>query len=141
MKLLLMVGLLRSIAMTLLECLETEAFNELMNFTFDEVRAVFNLNSYFISDEKGNEFIAEAGAVKSWYNEELEKIEVYAEGEYAQRLNAGEDVPEFEEPKYKINNVEVQTKRKLKNLIAKYFDKELFQENRKAVYDEVNPKS
>ncbi len=120
--------------MTILECFETEAFNELINFSFEEVRAVFNLNIYFVSDDNGEAFISEAVRVKSWYSDELNKIESYAQGEYTDRLNAGEDVPEFEEPGYKINTVEVNTKRKLINILTKYFDRELFQQNKRYIY-------
>ncbi len=32
--------------MNILECFETEAFNELINFSFDEVRRAFNRYAY-----------------------------------------------------------------------------------------------
>ena len=58
----------------ILECFETEAFNELMQFSFDEVREAFNLNGYFVMEEQGGQFVQEASQAKDWYTEELKKI-------------------------------------------------------------------
>ena len=124
--------------MNILECLETESFNELINFSFEEVRDVFNLNPYFVSIQEGNQFIAEATEVKCWYTEELRKIEEYTSGEYTDKVNLEIEIPEFEEPNYKINGVEVQTKRKLIKLISKYFNKSCFDFNKKAIYGKVS---
>lgn len=60
--------------MNILDCFESEAFNELINFSFEEVRAAFNLNKYFVLDEQGDQFIAEASQVKELYTEALNKI-------------------------------------------------------------------
>lgn len=120
--------------MNILECFETEAFNELINFSFEEVRAVFNLNMYFVSEEQGNQFSDEASRIKSWYTEELDKIEKYAQGEYSDNINNGVDIPEFDKPQYKVKNVEVQTIRKLIALLNKYFNKDLFQLNKQQIY-------
>lgn len=114
--------------------LESETFNELINCTFIEVREVFNLNRYFITNTQGNQFINEAAQIKQWYVDELDKIEQYTTGEYTDNINAGIDVPEFERPEHKINNVEVQTKRKLIRLIAKYFNRDLFEYHKKEIY-------
>lgn len=120
--------------MNIVECFETEAFNELINFSFEEVRAAFNLFNYFVSPEKVEQFVDEATIVKSLYVEELNKIEEYAQNEYTEKVNSGTDIPEYETPKYKIKNVEVQTKRKLIKLITSYFNKDLFQRNKKIIY-------
>ena len=120
--------------MSILEHLEKETLNELINYSFTEVREVFNLNRFFVSDAQGDQFINEAVQIKQWYVDELDKIERYTTGEYTDNINAGIDVPEFEEPKHKINNVEVQTKRKLIRLIAKYFNKDLFEYHKREIY-------
>lgn len=120
--------------MSALTYLETGAFNELINFTFSEVREVFNLNRFFVIATQGKQFADEASKVKEWYIDELDKIEKYATGEYADSVNNEIDVPEFERPEYKINNVEIQTKRKLIGLIAKYFNKDLFNYHKKDIY-------
>lgn len=109
----------------ILECFETGAFNELMQFSFNEVREAFNLNGYFVLEEQWNQFVQEASQAKAWYTEELKKIEEYALGEHTEKVNSGDDVPEFETPQYKIQTVETQTKRKLIRLIAEYFNHDL----------------
>lgn len=118
----------------ILEYLESGAFNELIRFSFEEVRSVFNLNQYFVLDEHYDKFIYEASQVKSWYTDALNKIEVYAQGEYAANLNSGIEVPEIDTPQYKVRNIEVQTKRKLIQLIIKYFNQDLFQHNKPQIY-------
>lgn len=123
--------------MNILECFETGAFNELINFSFEEVRAAFNLNRYFVLAEHGDQFIAEASQVKEWYTEALNRIEKYSQEEYSVNKNSGIEIPEFEEPQYKVNGVEIQTKRKLINLITKYFNKELFQLNKQQIYGQA----
>lgn len=122
--------------MNILECFETEAFNELINFSFEEVRAVFNLNMYFVSPEQGDKFISEATQVKQWYTEELNKIEEYVQGEYTDNVNSRIEIPEYEEPQYKVKGIEVQTKRKLIGLITRYFNKDVFQLNKQQIYKE-----
>lgn len=120
--------------MSILEHLEKGTFNELINYSFAEVREVFNLNRFFVTDAQGNQFVNEAVQIKQWYSDELNKVEKYAAGEYADSLNAGIDVPEFEQPAYKVNNVELQAKRKLIRLIATYFNKDLFDYHKKEIY-------
>lgn len=120
--------------MDIRECFETEAFNELINFSYEEVRAAFNWNKYFVSYEQGEQFANETFQVKNWYVEELNKIEAYAQGEYAQNVNAGIEMAMHDEPQHKIKNVETQVKRKLIGLIAKYFNKEIFQANKQYIY-------
>lgn len=120
--------------MNVLECFETGAFNELIRYSFNEVRSAFNLNRYFVLAEQGGQFIHEASQVKSWYTTELDKIEEYAYGEYTANVNSGNTVPEYATPQYKIKTIEVQTKRKLIKLIMKYFNKDLFQYNKTQIY-------
>lgn len=121
----------------ILECFETGAFNELMQFSFNEVREAFNLNGYFVLEEQWDQFVQEASQAKAWYTEELKKIEEYALGEHTEKVNSGDDVPEFETPQYKIQTVETQTKRKLIRLIAEYFNHDLFQNNKAAIYKQT----
>ena len=118
----------------ILECIETGAFNELINFSFEEVRAFFNFNQYFVLDEDGDQFIKEATQIKNWYTEELNKIEKYAQTTYTDNINSGMDVPEFDMPQYKIDQAEIQTKRKLIGLIKKYLNKDLFELNKPQIY-------
>ena len=122
--------------MKALECLENEAFNELINFHFDEVRAVFNFNKYFIAYDTSKEFTEEVLKVKNWYMSELDKIEKYAQGEYVKNKNSGLYIAEFEEPQYKISEIENRTKSKLIRILTKYFDKDLFLINKPFIYKE-----
>jgi hypothetical protein len=124
----------REYFMDILECLKTEAFNELIEFSFEEVRSAFNLNKYFVLNKDGARFSEEAGKIKNWYDEELKQIEEYSKSEYSKMKNLGEDIPEFDEPQYKIKALEIKTKQKLIRLIAKYYNKDLFQYNKKDVY-------
>jgi hypothetical protein len=120
--------------MNILECFETGAFNELIQFSFDKVREAFNLNGYFVLEEQGDQFVQEATQIKAWYTEELKKIEKYVLGEYTTKVNSGDDVLEHETPQHKIKEVETQTKRKLIKLISKYFNRDLFQSNKATIY-------
>lgn len=120
--------------MNIAECFETEAFNELINFSFEEVRTVFNMYEYYISPEQVNNFIEEASKTKNLYTDELDKIEIYSQNEYVEKVNSGEDVPEFDTPQYKIKNIETQTKRKLVSLIKKYFNSGAFQRYKKLMF-------
>lgn len=120
--------------MDIVECVETGAFNEMIRFSFDEVRKVFNLYGYYVLEEQGSQFVQEASQVKSWYTEELNKIESYALGEYATSINSGIEVPEFDTPQFKVKAVETQTKRKLIQLMTKYFNYDLFQSNKPLIY-------
>lgn len=120
--------------MNILECFETGAFNELIRFSFEEVRAAFNLNGYFVSSEQMDRFVCEATQVKTKYTEELNKVEQYAQGEYTVKINSGDEVPEFETPQFKVKAVETQTKRQLIKLIAEYFNRDLFQSNKTFLY-------
>lgn len=120
--------------MNILEYFETGAFNELIRFSFDEVRAAFNLNRYFVLEEQGEQFIYAATQLKVWYTEELNKIEEYAIGGFTAKVNSGEEIPEFETPQFKVKAVETQTKRKLIKLMAEYFNHDLFQSNKALLY-------
>ena len=63
--------------MKLLECLENEAFNELINFSFEEVRTLFNWYAYYVPIAKAEPFVKEASMAKVKYEEELQSIEKY----------------------------------------------------------------
>ncbi len=120
----------------MLEYFETGAFNEMIRFSFDEVRTAFNLNKYFVLAEQGNQFVWDARQVQDWYVEELNKIESYALGEYTTSINSGIEVPEFDTPQFKVKAVETQTKRKLIKLITEYFNYDLFQSNKALIYEQ-----
>lgn len=71
----------------ILDCLETEAFNELINFSFTEVRELFNQFIYYVPFKKEKDFINEATQIKSWYEGELNRIDTYAQTEFARCLH------------------------------------------------------
>ena len=123
--------------MKLLECLENEAFNELINFSFEEVRTLFNWYAYYVPTSKAEPFVSEAIAAKIKYEEELEGIEKYAKEEYTDLVNSGVDVPEYDEPSFMVKDIELQTKSQLIGLIRKYFDREVFEQNRSELYGQV----
>ena len=103
--------------MKLLECLENEAFNELINFSFEEVRVVFNQFIYYVPLNKEEAFISEASVVKSKYTEELAAIKKYTNEECTDLINSGIDIPEYDEPSFMVKEVELETKSKLIGLI------------------------
>ena len=120
--------------MNIWECFETEAFNELMKFSFQEVREAFNYNHYFFAYEQEEEIIKDILEAKDWYSKELDKIEAYAQGEYTQKKNSGAYIPEYAEPTFKINRIENLIKSELIRILSKYFNKELFQLNKHHIY-------
>lgn len=75
--------------MKLLECLENEAFNELINFSFEEVRTLFNWYAYYVPTSKAEPFVSEATSAKIKYEEELLSIERYTNEEYTDLINSG----------------------------------------------------
>ena len=123
--------------MKLLDCLENEAFNELINFSFGEVRNLLNQFIYYVSLAKEEAFISEASAAKAKYEEELEQIEKYTREEYADLVSAGVDIPEYDDPSFMVKDVELKTKSQLIGLIRKYFDREEFEQNRSALYGQA----
>lgn len=120
--------------MKLLECLENEAFNELINFSFEEVRTLFNWYAYYVPTSKAEPFVSEATAAKSKYEEELARIEKYTKEEYTDLVNSGVDVPEYDEPSFMVKEVELQTKSQLVGLIKKYYNRDVFTQNRSELY-------
>jgi len=120
--------------MNILKHLETGTFNELMQFSFAEVREVFNQHGYYVASERIGSFIKEATRTKAWYEDELKRIEEYAKGEYAENINSGVYVPEYSEPQFKAKGIEIQAQRKLIRIITEYFDKETFNENKCTLY-------
>lgn len=122
--------------MKLLECLETEAFNELMAFSLEEVKWVFDQHIYFVPNDQENKVIEEATNIEKSYKEGLDRINKYAEDEYSLKINQGEEVPEYKIPQRMVQDVETQIKRKLIFLISKYFDKNLFELNKPRIYSQ-----
>jgi hypothetical protein len=111
-----------------------EAFNELINFSFEEVRAAFNQFEYYVSLGKEESFVNESIQVKNWYSEELKKIEKYTQEEYTDLVNSGEDIPEFDEPSFMIRDLEIQAQSKLIEIIRKYFDRDVFEKNKTSFF-------
>ena len=121
---------------SILECIETGAFNELINFSFEEVRVVFNQFKYYVPSSKEQDFISEASKIKSKYAEDLASVEKYAKEEYADLVNSGADIPEYDEPSFMIKGIELQTKSQLIGLIKKYCDKDLFERSKPWLYNQ-----
>ena len=120
--------------MKLLDCLENEAFNELINFSFGEVRNLLNQFIYYVPLAKEEAFISEASAVKVKYEEELMRIEKYTKEEYTELVNSGVEIPEFDEPAFMVQDLEIQIQSQLIGLIRKYFDKDEFVQHRSELY-------
>lgn len=116
------------------DCFVMEAFNELINFSFEEVRAAFNQFEYYVSLDKEEAFVSESIQVKNWYSEELKKIEKYTQEEYTDLVNSGEDIPEFDEPSFMIRDLEIQAQSKLIEIIRKYFDRDVFEKNKTSFF-------
>jgi len=115
--------------MGILDVLDNQEFYELVNFDFEEVREVFNLNDYYVSDEDGDKFIAEAMKVKAEYLEEREKIDDYKKGEYCKIAESRR--PRFEEePAYREHDLESRIRDLLIGLIEEYFDEATYQKYR-----------
>ena len=120
--------------MKLSDCFVMEAFNELINFPFEDVRAAFNQFEYYVAIGKEESFIKEVVQVKNWYSEELKKIEKYTQEEYTDLVNSGEDIPEYDEPSFMIKEVEIQIKSQLIEIISKYFDRDVFEKNKTSFF-------
>ena len=95
---------------------------------------LFNQNKFFVSIERADRFVGEVRQAKDWYLEELKKVEVYAQGDYVDLANSGIDIPEYDEPKFMIQEIELQTKSVLVEIIKRYFNKDVFEKNRSALY-------
>ena len=120
--------------MKLVDCLENEAFNELINFSFGEVRNLLNQFIHYVPFVKEEAFISEASAVKVKYEEELMRIEKYTKEEYTELVNSGVEIPEFDEPAFMVQDLEIQIQSQLIGLIRKYFDKDEFVQHRSELY-------
>ena len=120
--------------MKLSDCFVMEAFNELIKFPFEDVRAAFNQFEYYVAIGKEESFIKEGVQVKNWYSEELKKIEKYTQEEYTDLVNSGEDIPEYDEPSFMIKEVEIQIKSQLIEIISKYFDRDMFEKNKTSFF-------
>lgn len=120
--------------MKLSDCFVMEAFNELINFPFEDVRAAFNQFEYYVAIGKEESFIKEVVQVKNWHSEELKKIEKYTQEEYTDLVNSGEDIPEFDEPSFMIRDLEIQAQSKLIEIIRKYFDRDVFEKNKTSFF-------
>ena len=120
--------------MKLSDCFVMEAFNELINFPFEDVRVAFNQFDCYVAMGKEEAFVSESIQVKNWYSEELKKIEKYTQEEYTDLVNSGEDIPEYDEPSFMIKEVEIQVKSKMIEIISKYFDRDVFEKNKTSFF-------
>ena len=116
--------------MTIIDILDNQNFSELVNFDFEEVRAVFNLYGYYVSAAKSREaFLTEAKQAKAEYSERLQEIDRYKKGEYCKIAESR--CPDFdEEPAYMEHCLRAETRDRLKDLIEKYFDEATYKEYR-----------
>lgn len=125
--------------MDIIEVLDTQVFYELVNFDFDEVREVFNLYDFYVSDQDGNKFIAEATQIKADYLEELKGIDAYKTGEYCKIVETRR--PGFEEePAYMEEVLRSKTRDLLIGLIEKYFDEPTYQRYRHLLVKGISAK-
>ena len=120
--------------MKLSDCFVMEAFNELINFPFEDVRVAFNQFDCYVAMGKEESFVKEVVHIKNWYSEELKKIEKYTQEEYTDLVNSGEDIPEYDEPSFMIKEVEIQVKSKMIEIISKYFDRDVFEKNKTSFF-------
>lgn len=125
--------------MDIIEILDSQEFYELVNYDFYEVREVFNLNKYYVSDKDENEFVVEATQIKTDYTEELKRIDDYKKGEYCKLVETRR--PGFEEePAYLEEVLRAKTRDLLIGLIEKYFDEATYQIHRHELINDVNAK-
>lgn len=122
--------------MKLLDCFENEAFNELINFSFEEVRAAFNQFRYFVPITSEEPFTNEVVQLKDQYIEELSKIEKYSQEEYQDLVQSGALISRYDEPQFMKTTLEIQIKRKMISILKRYFNKEMFQQNKLALCQE-----
>ncbi len=120
--------------MKLSDCFVMEAFNELINFPFEDVRVAFNQFDCYVAMGKEESFVKEVVHIKNWYSEGLKKIEKYTQEEYTDLVNSGEDIPEYDEPSFMIKEVEIQVKSKMIEIISKYFDRDVFEKNKTSFF-------
>ena len=78
--------------MKISDCFVMEAFNELINFSFEEVRTAFNQFECYVSLGKEEAFVSESIQVKNWYSEQLKKIEKYTQEENIPTLSTLERI-------------------------------------------------
>ena len=122
--------------MKLLDCFENEAFNELINFSFEEVRAAFNQFRYFVPSTSEEPCTNEVIQLKDKYSEELSKIEKYSNEKYQDLVQSGALISRYDEPQFMKTTLEIQIKRKMISILKRYFNKEMFQQNKLALSQE-----
>lgn len=106
--------------------LENEMFNELVSFSFEEIRSVINKAKYYVVKKNEEEFIGKAMDIKDGYVNELTKIEVYEKEVYNKKVDSHIKVRYEEDPTYLVGNLESKIRDQLIDLIEEYFDKETF---------------
>ena len=62
------------------------------------------------------------------------RIEKYTKEEYTELVNSGVEIPEFDEPAFMAQDLEIQIQSQLIGLIRKYFDKDEFAQHRSELY-------
>ena len=117
--------------------LENKLFNELVNFEFEEIRKAFNCFQLFVSPKEQNDFIKEASEAKQRFEEKVKKIDEYATTKYESLVKAGVSIGFEEEPGYRYQIVEAETKNDLIELFKKYFDVDIFSNNKDYLKDKT----
>ena len=117
--------------------LENKLFNELVNFEFQDIRKAFGYFEYYVPFGKEEEFVAEATKAKQKYEAGIKKINKYEVNEYEEMLKKGIN-PTFEqEPGYQQQIVEAEARNDLIELFKKYFDVEIFLNNKSRIKADI----
>lgn len=115
---------------------ENEMFNELVSFSFEEIRKLVNCAEYYVPESKGMKFVEKGKIIKEEYTNELAKIEVYEKEVYNKKVDSHIKVRYEEDPTYLVGNLESKIRDQLIDLIEEYFDKETFLKNKDEIIKE-----
>ena len=114
---------------------ENQMFSELSNYSFEEVRYVFNSAGFYVPEDKQSELISKAQVVKDDYLKKLNEIETYEKTVYCNVVDK-QKVPFEKDPTFMMGTLETEIKDKLINLIEEYFDEKTFERNKDLINKE-----
>lgn len=115
--------------------IENQMFSELSNYSFEEVRYVFNSAGFYVPEDKQSELISKAQVVKDDYLKKLNEIETYEKTVYCNVVDK-QKVPFEKDPTFMMGTLETEIKDNLINLIEEYFDEKTFQRNKDLINKE-----
>ena len=110
--------------------LENKMFNELVNFSFEEMKNLFSYGKLFFPLNKHDEIREKVRQLDEVSNIEINKINEYERGEFQNIIKANDEVCFDEEPAYMYGIVQLKYKNKIISIIKEYFDDELFNKNK-----------